>query len=228
MLIVPGPALVISCPLLVPIPAHYPPAYYHRAMLPPAPQGQVAHLYQHPLPQQGSTAKTQEEDETISEKVGLPGSLGIWGVGGGGVRAALLLLVCISPSRGPASAGSAPARAAHSITTPAHAASPHTRPSPLVPSPRPQLFFWLCLSICMHTIVLGLHEVFVLRSFTAWLALPCLWAVYNSVPPLLFFGFVFGSTGFFQILCFWAQVVQTLAGLGAVVMLWFIKPTPYS
>lgn len=39
---------------------------------------------------------------------------------------------------------------------------------------------FLCLSICLNTLVLGLHQVIVLGKFTAWLALPMLWAINNA------------------------------------------------
>ena len=71
--------------------------------------------------------------------------------------------------------------------------------------------------------VLGLRQVYVSRALTAWIALPCLWAISNAVPPVLFFSFVLGSTNFLAIMAFWAQLASTLAGLGAVVCLFFIR-----
>jgi hypothetical protein len=80
---------------------------------------------------------------------------------------------------------------------------------PLAPRPGPQrkeddcipekLVMFLCLSVCMNTLVLGLRQVFVAKTLTAWIALPCLWAVYNAVPPVLFFSFAMGSTKFLQV-----------------------------
>lgn len=83
---------------------------------------------------------------------------------------------------------------------------------------------FVCLNICINTLVLGLHQVFVMRTLTAWIALPCLWAIYNAVPPVLFFSFVLGSTNFLQIMAFWMQLVSTLSGIGALICLWFIAP----
>ena len=83
-------------------------------------------------------------------------------------------------------------------------------------------FFYL--SICINTLVLGLRQVFVLRMVNAWLGLPILWAVYNAVPPLLFFIFLLGSSKALQIWAFWLQLVSMLSGLGAIVLLFFIKP----
>jgi hypothetical protein len=34
---------------------------------------------------------------------------------------------------------------------------------------------FIYLSICINTLVLGLRQVFVLRTIQPWLALPCLW-----------------------------------------------------
>jgi hypothetical protein len=54
-----------------------------------------------------------------------------------------------------------------------------------------------------------------------------LWAIYNAVPPCLFFGYLFASTDTLHNMCFWLQLVQMLCGLGAVVCLWFVAPVAY-
>ncbi len=86
---------------------------------------------------------------------------------------------------------------------------------------------FLCLSLSLNTIMLGIHEAYTLGAFSAWLALPMIWAIYNAIPPLLFFAYAFASTKFMEHACFWAQGVSTLAGLGAIIVLFFINPTPY-
>lgn len=43
-----------------------------------------------------------------------------------------------------------------------------------------KIFMFLCLSICLNAVVLGLHQVIVIGKFTAWLALPMLWAINNA------------------------------------------------
>lgn len=45
-------------------------------------------------------------------------------------------------------------------------------------------------------------------------------AVYNAVPPLLFFTFVLGSQKTVRLTAFWTQAVSLAAGAGAVVALW--------
>lgn len=113
---------------------------------------QVNHLYSQPLPiaQVNSKVKEQQEDETISEKVRRRGLRARTGQG-------LLTTQC----------GSVPNRRHLLPALGQHRSLPRSL----------QLFFWWCLFICLATIILGLHEVFVLRAFAAWLALPCLWAV---------------------------------------------------
>uniref|UniRef100_A0A383V9F4 Glycosyltransferase 2-like domain-containing protein n=1 Tax=Tetradesmus obliquus TaxID=3088 RepID=A0A383V9F4_TETOB len=91
-----------------------------------------------------------------------------------------------------------------------------------------KLFMALCLSLCANTLVLGLHQVYVYQALTAWLALPMLWALYNAVPPLLFFGSLFLSSDGLHNMCFWMQFVSMLSGLGAVVCLWFVVPVVYT
>eukprot|EP00775_Hariotina_reticulata_P006654 gene6654-6879_t len=90
-----------------------------------------------------------------------------------------------------------------------------------------KIFMFLCLSICLNTLCLGLHQVYVFRTLTAWLCLPMLWAIYNAVPPCLFFGYLFASTDTLHNMCFWLQLVQMLCGLGAVGCLWFVAPVVY-
>jgi hypothetical protein len=85
-----------------------------------------------------------------------------------------------------------------------------------------KLTMFACLTICINTLVLALRQVFVARRVTAWIMLPTLWCVYNSVPPLLFFSFVLGSSKFLQIMTFWMQLVSIASGVGAMVCLWFI------
>lgn len=62
---------------------------------------------------------------------------------------------------------------------------------------------FLCLSLCINTLVLGLHQVYVYRTLAAWLALPMLWAIYNAIPPILFFSYLFLSTDNLHNMCFW-------------------------
>ena len=90
-----------------------------------------------------------------------------------------------------------------------------------------KLMHFLYLSICINTLVLGLHQVYVFKALTAWLALPMLWAIYNAIPPVLFFGYLFASSDGLQNLCFWLNLLSILSGLGAVVCLWFVQPNAY-
>lgn len=86
----------------------------------------------------------------------------------------------------------------------------------------------LCLSLCLNTIVLGLHQAYTRGGLTGWLMVPIFWAVYNAIPPLLFFGFVFNQgTDAFHNMCFWLQLLSIGSGLGAVVSLWFVVPVVY-
>lgn len=85
----------------------------------------------------------------------------------------------------------------------------------------------LYMSICTNTLILGLHQVFVIKRLTAWLALPMLWSLYNMVPPVLFFGHITLSTNGQHNLCFWLNILQMLCGLGAIVCLWFVVPIVY-
>jgi hypothetical protein len=71
-------------------------------------------------------------------------------------------------------------------------------------------------------------QVYVYKALTAWLALPMLWALYNAVPPMLFFGSLFLSTDSLHNMCFWMQFVSMLSGLGAAVCLWFVVPVVYT
>lgn len=86
-----------------------------------------------------------------------------------------------------------------------------------------KVWMFFALSICLNTLVLGVHEAIRGRGISAWLALPCLWAVYNAVPPLLFFVYNFTSGDALHNACFWLQLGQMLSGLGAVVALWFVE-----
>ncbi|KAI8463876.1 MAG: nucleotide-diphospho-sugar transferase [Monoraphidium minutum] len=70
-----------------------------------------------------------------------------------------------------------------------------------------KLVMFVCLNLCINTLVLALRQVYVLRTLT---------------PSILFFTFVIGSTSTLQIVAFWMQIVSMLSGLGAVVALWFI------
>lgn len=90
-----------------------------------------------------------------------------------------------------------------------------------------KIVMFICLSICINTIILGLHQVFVFKGMTAWLALPVLWSIYNSIPPILFFAHEFDSSDAMENLCFWLQLLSMLSGLGAIVALWFVAPIPY-
>lgn len=91
-----------------------------------------------------------------------------------------------------------------------------------------KLVMSLCLSLCLNIIVLGLHQAFVYGALTGWLMLPILWAIYNAIPPLLFFGMVFiPDTDSFHNMCFWLQLLSMGSGLGAVVCLWFVVPVVY-
>eukprot|EP00879_Flechtneria_rotunda_P011197 GHRR01011695.1.p1 GENE.GHRR01011695.1~~GHRR01011695.1.p1 ORF type:complete len:695 (+),score=198.24 GHRR01011695.1:342-2426(+) len=90
-----------------------------------------------------------------------------------------------------------------------------------------KIFMFLCLSLCINTLVLGLHQVFVFKALRAWLALPMLWAIYNAVPPILFFGSLFASTDNLHNMCFWLQWISMGSGLGAVLCLWFVVPVVY-
>jgi hypothetical protein len=73
-----------------------------------------------------------------------------------------------------------------------------------------------------------LLQVYVYKALTAWLALPMLWALYNAVPPVLFFGSLFLSSDSLQNMCFWMQFVSMLSALGAIVSLWFVVPVVYT
>jgi hypothetical protein len=91
-----------------------------------------------------------------------------------------------------------------------------------------KLVMSLCLSLCLHTIVLGLHQGYVQGRLTGWLLLPMLWATYNAVPPVLFFGYVFAQDSqLFVNLCFWLQLVSMASALAAIVCLWFVVPVVY-
>ena len=37
------------------------------------------------------------------------------------------------------------------------------------------MVMFVILNICINTLVLGLRQVFVARTLTAWIALPCVW-----------------------------------------------------
>ncbi len=62
-----------------------------------------------------------------------------------------------------------------------------------------QVFMFVCLTISLFSILLASHQAFIDRQATAWLALPVAWAVYNAVPPLLFFGYLLLSTPALQV-----------------------------
>jgi hypothetical protein len=79
------------------------------------------------------------------------------------------------------------------------------------------------MSVAVNTLVLALRQVFVMKTLTAWIALPALWAVYNAVPSILFYTSLMGSTRTLQIMAFWMQAANILAGAGAVVALFFIR-----
>ncbi|GBF89253.1 six-hairpin glycosidase [Raphidocelis subcapitata] len=85
-----------------------------------------------------------------------------------------------------------------------------------------KLYMGACLSVATNTLILALRQVFVAKTLTAWIALPALWAVYNAVPSILFYTYLMGSTRTLQIMAFWMQAVNLLAGAGAVVALFFI------
>ena len=55
---------------------------------------------------------------------------------------------------------------------PANHTAPQKKEEDCIPE---KLFMAACLSICINTLVLGLRQVFVLKTVTGWLALPCLW-----------------------------------------------------
>lgn len=91
-----------------------------------------------------------------------------------------------------------------------------------------KLVMSLVMSLCLNTIVLGLHQAYVRGALTGWLMLPIIWAVYNCIPPVLFWGNVlFPGTSGFHNLCFWLQLASMASGLAAVVCLWFVIPVVY-
>jgi hypothetical protein len=91
-----------------------------------------------------------------------------------------------------------------------------------------KLVMSLYLSLCLNTIVLGLHQAYVRGALTGWVMLPILWAIYNAIPPVLFFGYVFfPDTDSFHNMCFWLQLVSMASALGAIVCLWFVMPVVY-
>jgi hypothetical protein len=87
---------------------------------------------------------------------------------------------------------------------------------------------YCCAGFDIHCDCVVDVQVYVYKALTAWLALPMLWALYNAVPPMLFFGSLFLSTDSLHNMCFWMQFVSMLSGLGAAVCLWFVVPVVYT
>lgn len=78
------------------------------------------------------------------------------------------------------------------------------------------------LHVCSATLALGLRRAVAQRALTGSVALPCFWALYNAVPQVLFFVHVLGSRRSASLAAFWLQPASMLAGVGAVVALWFV------
>lgn len=88
-------------------------------------------------------------------------------------------------------------------------------------------FAWAVCCCC--TITLALHTVIIERAFGWATALTVCWAVYNAIPPVLFFLSIWASTQTMTICVFWLQVASMAASAMAVVSLWFVSsPTPFS
>jgi hypothetical protein len=87
-------------------------------------------------------------------------------------------------------------------------------------------FAWAVCCCC--TITLALHNVILTKAFGWATALTVCWAVYNAIPPVLFFLSIWASTTTMTICVFWLQVASMGASAIAVVSLWFVTPTPFS